>query len=131
MKSSAKIKKLRTQSFIESMRGLFNRTRFLKSQDKAVLVFPPQSRDLEIPPLLLHAALPIRLMVSIKYGEDVLKALAFIKVDYTLLEVDESTVILEVYLQYNEEKLKFIDNLNVLSNHCMPTTFEEYNHVNY
>lgn len=131
MKSTAKIKKLRAQPFIESMRGLFNRARFLKSQENAVLGFPTQNRDPVIPPLLLHASLPIRLIVSIKYGEDVLKALALFNVDYTLLEVDEIMVVLEVYLQYHEEKYRFIDTLNVLTSHSMSTTFEEYHHVNY
>ncbi len=131
MKSSARFKKLRTQSFIESMRGLFNRTHFLKTQKKKTLDHPIQSNELPIHPLLIHASLPIRVNVSIRYGDDVMKALALIKVDYSLVEVNEDTVHIEVLLQYNEEKSKLIENLNSLTNHSFPTTLEEHHHVNH
>lgn len=131
MKSSARIKKLQTQSFIESMRGLFNRTRFLKANKNNTLDQPMQNKELPIHPLLIHASLPIRIIVAIRYGDDVMKALALIKVDYSLVEVNEDTVLIEVLLQYNEEKSKLIENLNALTNHSFPTTLEEHHHVNH
>lgn len=131
MKSSARIKKLQTQSFIESMRGLLNHTRFLKTHKKEVLSNSDRINDLPVYPLLLHASLPIRLIVSITYGEDVMKALTLVKVDYSLVEVNEATVIIEVFIQYNEEKSRFIDNLNTLAIHSFPITLEEHHHVNY
>jgi hypothetical protein len=75
--------------------------------------------------------LPLRLIVSIKYGEDVMKALALVKVDYSLVEVNEDTVLIEVNILYNEDKSRFIENLNSLSHHSFPTTLEEHNHVNH
>jgi hypothetical protein len=131
MKSSARIKKLRTLSFIESMRGLLNRTRFLKPHKQETLDYSTRKSELPLHPLLVHASLPIRLIVSIKYGEDVMKALSLVKVDYSLLEVNEDTVIIEVLLQYNEEKSRFIENLNTLSIQSFHTTLEEHHHVNH
>jgi len=131
MKSSIRIKKLRTQSFIESMRGLFDRTRFLKRHKQEKLEHPTKTETIPLHPLLLHASLPLRLIVSIKYGEDVMKALALVKVDYSLVEVNEDTVLIEVNILYNEDKSRFIENLNSLSHHSFPTTLEEHNHVNH
>jgi hypothetical protein len=131
MKSSIRIKKLRTKSFIESMRGLFDRTRFLKRHKQERLVHPTSPENNPLHPLLVHASLPISLLVSIKYGEDVMKALALVKVDYSLVEVNEDTVLIEVNILYNEDKSRFIENLNSLSYHSFPTTLEEHNHVNY
>jgi hypothetical protein len=131
MKSSIKIKQLRLSSFLESMRGLVNRSRFLRhprNSKKVVSVIEP---IIEINfPLIEDGTLPLNLNLTLEYDDDPLKVLHDIKVDYSLIEVSELVVKINTLLKDEADRVMLLNNLKVLSK-TYAIDVEELNHVDY
>ncbi|MBS3971498.1 MAG: hypothetical protein KGZ84_00620 [Erysipelotrichia bacterium] len=131
MKSSIKIKQLRLSSFLESMRGLMNRSRFLKHPrklKKELVIIEPEI-DIHFP-LIEHGTLPLNLNLTLGYDDDPLKVLHDIKVDYSLLEVNESVIQINTKLKDDEERVMLLNNLKVIAK-SYSIDVEELNHVNH
>jgi hypothetical protein len=132
MKSSIKVKQLRLSSFLESMRGLMNRSRFLRhprlTKDK---IEPCSEPIVEIHfPQIEEGQLPLSINLTLGYDEDPLKVLHEIKVDYILIEVNESVIQINTTLKEESERLLLIKNLRVLAK-SYSIDVEELNHVDY
>jgi hypothetical protein len=131
MKSSIKIKQLRLSSFLESMRGLINRSRFLKHPRKSKKEIVITEPEIEIHfPLIEHGTLPLNLNLTLGYDDDPLKVLHDIKVDYSLLEVNESVIQINTQLKDDEERIMLLNNLNVIAK-SYSIDVEELNHVDH
>lgn len=133
MKSSVKTKQLRIRSFLESMRGLINRTRFLSKQNKKRVskIESAPCYDLDSFPQLRSTSFPIRLKVSLSYDDDPLVVLKHIKIDYALLEVNESTIMIDVELFNHVQQSTLLKNLNSLLKQSYAIEVEETSHVDY
>lgn len=131
MKSSIKIKQLRLSSFLESMRGLLNRSRFLRHprnvKNKTQVSEPLEENHF---PEIERGILPLNLNLILGYDDDPLKVLHVIKVDYTLIEVNESVIQINTTLKDESDRTRLIENLRILAQ-SYSIDVEELNHVDY
>jgi hypothetical protein len=131
MKSSIKIKQLRLSSFLESMRGLLNRSRFLRHPRNAKNKIQVSEPCVEIHfPDIEQGLLPLSLNLILGYDDDPLKILHVIKVDYTLIEVNESVIQINTILKDESDRRLLIENLQILAQ-SYSIDVEELNHVDY
>lgn len=130
MKSSVKIKQLKLVSFLESMRGLVSRSRFKNQEMVSKPVFPEKEVKTELP-LLMESTLPLRLLITLSYLDDPLKPLSHIKGDYSLLEVNEEQIKIEMWIESIEDKQQLINNLSTLIHQNTTIHCEELIHVNH
>jgi len=130
MKSSVKIKQLKFVSFLESMRGLVSRSRFKKQEKTTISLHQKKEVNIDFP-VLMEAILPLKLLVTLSYLDDPLKPLSHIKGDYSLLEVNEEQIKIEMVIQSIEEKQQLLNNLSTLAHQNTTIHCEELIHVDY
>lgn len=133
MKLSSKTRHLHIFSFLKSMSNLLKIPK--KKHYLQPLGVSPQPSINEVK---FHnffdvhnVNLPKHMYVNIMYNDDPIDALKHIKVDFTLVEVDESKITIEIVLTSLEQVQLLNSNLNALLKASLDVIIEENEHVNY
>lgn len=133
MKLNRKTQYIHLFSFLKSMGNLFKpaprkhkslhvpSSKFTGANENTIRIFIDAQ----------SATFPKHVQVKIKYTDDPIDALKYIKVNFALIEVDEAKITIDIVLDTPEQGMILNDNLNALCNASCDVVVEENGHVDY
>lgn len=131
MKLSSKTRNLNIFSFLKSMSNLLKSPKQKHNVEQSSGNLIPSEVKFQNFVDVHKVILPKHIHVNIVYTDDPIDALKHIKVDFTLVEVDESKITIEIVLKSFEQVLLLNSNLNGLLKASLDVIVEENEHVNY